>query len=418
MAVCVADILRFPEKSILVLEGMPQKFRKFYALYSHIHFSTIRPDKESKDNESWLCEISLKELDPLWTWFETTDDVLFGVSFLLARVNVENIDQELIKLRPSSGLQRLPSVYEPNQGYMSPRISSPSIAGSRALQNKSMSESSQRSTLNPKTGSSQEEQNTTRKRTSLVPEHRRESTIKEEGEEQEEEDEPSVLLVAERTRRPCNGSPSQQQVKKAPEQRTIPPPKTRGSSYYDPFAQQEARRVPEQRTAPPPRTGERPYVPYVPPRTPRRHGAQSTQSMLERRTPEETEDLPANDHGYQRASKYKRMSTHHEAEESSESSGEEAQEMKITKKPGVTIHQSLHLEVPEESRDKNHARFQAAPASMPDYLYPRTASAPDYEYPRTNNSYTPNPGFSSRFDSVSGRRHSERSRPARHYENR
>ncbi|KUJ22898.1 uncharacterized protein LY89DRAFT_313594 [Mollisia scopiformis] len=125
MAVSVADIMRFPEKSILVVEGMPQKFRKFYALYNLVHFATIRPDKESKEGEKWLCEISLRELDPLWTWFETNEDVLFRVSLLLARMNVEEVDQELIKLRPSSGFQRLPSVYEPNAGYLSPRHISP-----------------------------------------------------------------------------------------------------------------------------------------------------------------------------------------------------------------------------------------------------------------------------------------------------
>jgi hypothetical protein len=449
MAVCVADILRFPEKSILVVEGMPQKFRKFYALYSHINFATIRPDKENKDNESWLCEISLKELDPLWTWFETNDDVLFRVSLLLARINVENIDQELIKLRPSSGLQRLPSVYDPNQGYVSPRISSPRFVGSglfgqapshdsketnpRTPRNKSMFESSQKSTLNPKTGSSQEEQNTTRKRTPLVPEHRRKSDIKEEEEEDDEDDETPVVLVEERTRRPYNGSPSQQEAKKVPEQRTAPPPTTTGRPYYGPPPQQEAQKVPEQRTAPPPTTTERsyygslpqqeaqkmseqrtappptatgrPYVPYVPPRTPRRYGAESTQSMPERRTPEETEDEPANPRGYPRTKKHKKMSTHYDDEEHSEPSDGEAQEMKTTKKPGVTIHQSPHLEVPEERRD--HVRFQASSASMP-----------EYQYPRTNESYTPNPVIRSRFDSVSGRRHSERSRPARYYENR
>ena len=121
MSVSVADIIRFPEKSILVVEGMPQKFRKFYALYNLVHFATVRPmDKENKDSEKWLCEISLRELDPLWTWFESNEDVLFRVSLLLARMNVEEIDQELIKLRPSSGFQRLPSVYEPNFGYTSP----------------------------------------------------------------------------------------------------------------------------------------------------------------------------------------------------------------------------------------------------------------------------------------------------------
>ncbi|CZR51308.1 uncharacterized protein PAC_01183 [Phialocephala subalpina] len=126
MTVSVADIMRFPEKSILVVEGMPQKFRKFYALYNLVHFATVRPfDKTNKDSEKWLCEISLRELDPLWTWFETNDDVLFRVSLLLARMNVEEIDQELIKLRPSSGFQRLPSVYEPNAGYLSPGYMSP-----------------------------------------------------------------------------------------------------------------------------------------------------------------------------------------------------------------------------------------------------------------------------------------------------
>jgi hypothetical protein len=418
MAVCLADILRFPEKSILVVEGMPQKFRKFYALYSHIHFATIRPDKESKDNESWLCEISLKELDPLWMWFETNEDVLFRVSLLLARMNVEYIDQELIKLRPSSGLQRLPSVYEPNQGYTSPRISSPSIVGSglfsqgpshdsketnsRAPRHKSMLESSQRLTLNPKTGSSQEEQNTTRKRTPSVPEHRRKSDIKEEDEE-EEEDEPSIVLVAERTR-PYNGSPSQQEAKTVPEQRTVPLPTTRGRSYYESTAQQEAQKVPEQRTVPPPTTTGKAYVPYGPPRMPRRYEAESTQSMPERRTPEETDDQPANAHGYQRTTKYKRISTHHESVENSESPEKEAQETK-TKKPGVTFHQLPHLEVPEETRLR--MRFQAAPASMS-----------DYQYPRMNESYTPNPGLRSRFNSVSGGRHSEPSRPTRNYENR
>lgn len=120
MTVSVADIMRFPERSILVVEGMPQKFRRFYALYNLVHFATVRPvDKTNKDSEKWLCEISLRELDPLWVWFETNDDVLFRVSLLLARINVEEIDQELIKLRPSSGFQRLPSVYEPNGGYLS-----------------------------------------------------------------------------------------------------------------------------------------------------------------------------------------------------------------------------------------------------------------------------------------------------------
>lgn len=425
MAVCVADILRFPEKSILVVEGMPQKFRKFYALYSRIHFATI---KEGKDNESWLCEISLKELDPLWTWFETNEDVLFRVSLMLARMNVEDIDQELIKLRPSSGLQRLSPVRDPNQGYMSPRISSPSIVDSGifsqrrshdsketnpgSVRSKSMFEGS---TLNSQTGSLQEEQNTTRKRTPLVPEHRRKSTIKEEEEEGEEEDEPSIVLVAERMRRPYNGSPSQQQARKVPEQRTAPPPTTTRRSYYGSSPQQEAQKVPEQRTAPPPTTTGRPHVPYIPPRIPRR-GAESTRSMPERKTPEEMDDQPANAHGYQRTTKYKRMSTHHEAEESSDSSEEEAQDMKTTKKPGVKIHQSPHLEVPEQTR--GHVRFQATPASMPDYQYPQTASVPSYEYPRTNESYTPNQRLRSRFDSVSERRHSERSQPARSHENR
>jgi len=215
-----------------------------------------------------LCEISLKVLDPLWMWFENNEDGIFRVSLLLARMNMEDIDQELIKLRPSSGLQRLPSVYEPNQGYTSPRISSPSIVGSglsvkahhmtvkarilELLETNVYSKARRGRRLIRKLGASQEETNTTRKRTPLVPEHRRKSDIKEEDEEDEDKgDEPSIVLVAERTRRPYNGSPSQQEAKKLPEQRTVPLPTTGG----------------------------RPYVPYVPPRIPRRYGAESTQSM-------------------------------------------------------------------------------------------------------------------------------------------
>ena len=155
---------------------------------------------------------------------------------------------------------------------------------------------------------------------------------------------------------------------------------------------------------PPPTTTGKADVPYVPPRKFRTYGAESTQSMPERRTPEETDDQSANAHGYQRTTKYKRISTHHEGVENSESSEEGAQQTK-TKKPGVTIHQSPHLEVPEETRD--HVRFQAAPASIS-----------DYQYLRMNESYTPNPGLRSRFKSVSGGWHSEPSRPARYHENR
>jgi hypothetical protein len=114
IAIKITDIMRFPEKSILVVDGMPQKLREFYALYNSVHFATIRPVNESQNNQKWLVEKSLKEVDPLWTWFENNSDILFRVSLQLARLNVERIDQELIKLRPSSGSQRLPAMYEAN----------------------------------------------------------------------------------------------------------------------------------------------------------------------------------------------------------------------------------------------------------------------------------------------------------------
>ncbi|KAH8591278.1 hypothetical protein B0O99DRAFT_690881 [Bisporella sp. PMI_857] len=186
-------------------------------------FANIRPDRGSKDEDRWLCEMSLKELDPPWTWFETNDDVLFRVSLLLARMNVKDIDEELIKLRSSSGFQRQPSVFELNLGHMNPRIPSAKLFGqspsrddedveSRLHPIRSTPKSSEKSRPTSKSASSQKEQNTTRKRAALVPEHGRNSDI-----EEEEEEEASAVLAVERTRRPYHGSGSKQGANKGPE---------------------------------------------------------------------------------------------------------------------------------------------------------------------------------------------------------
>jgi hypothetical protein len=264
MTVSVVDIMRFPEKSILVVEGMPQKFRKFYALYNLVHFATVRPfDKTKKDSERWLCEISLRELDPLWTWFETNDDVLFRVSLLLARMNVEEIDQELIKLRPSSGFQRLPSVHEPNAGYLSPGYFSPRsddtesrfsripevsetppTSSPRGGSENSRSAQDQRSSPKPtRRGGSERSPSSSQKKggpsTQPVRESKSESypeknewitlTVtrisqksdieEEEDEEEEEEEDPSPIVIPERMRRPYIDKNSKPEPNRRPDRR-------------------------------------------------------------------------------------------------------------------------------------------------------------------------------------------------------
>jgi hypothetical protein len=407
MAVCVADILRFPEKSILVIEGMPQKFTKFFALYNLIQFAKIRPDKESKDEEKWLCEISLKELDPLWTWFETNDDVLFRVSLLLARMNVKDIDQELIKLRPSSGFQRQPSVFEPNQGYMSPRIPTPGAYSPRLFsqspsrddedaesgvpRTRSTPVRSKKSKLAGKAESPQKEQNTTRKRTPLVSENRRKSNIQEEGEEEEEE--PPAVLVVERTRRPYNVSVSQQESGKGPE---VPTPTTRtgptlGSSPFGserrPYpgggGNESTRSTPE---------GKGPVGPGRP--YPGRGGSESTKSMPERRIPEETEKNSTDTRDRRRPKESMRTGQNAYVPEEFSSDEDSDEE---TRRPGPYRPPS-----PPPVTSRNYARFQGPTAPMPE------------AYPRTDDSYRPHAGVRERFGSFSERRESE---PAFHPEN-
>ncbi|KAF8849817.1 hypothetical protein BDZ45DRAFT_752378 [Acephala macrosclerotiorum] len=302
MAVSVADIMRFPEKSILVVEGMPQKFRKFYALYNLVHFATVRPlDKTNKDSEKWLCEISLRELDPLWTWFEINDDVLFRVSLLLARMNVEEIDQELIKLRPSSGFQRLPSVHEPNAGYLSPGYISPGTMspgyfsprsddtesrfsripeGSEAPTPKSSpSGGSERSPptsqiLKPvevsyrRSGSEKKPRKSEwrsptplKNRKSDVEEEEEEGEEEEEEDDDEEEDEdendeeedPSPIVIPERTRRPyIDTNPKPEPTKRPSERRSpaaVPEERVRERVREESPVSRQVRPSPERRTS-------------------------------------------------------------------------------------------------------------------------------------------------------------------------
>lgn len=108
-AVQIVDILRFPERSILVIEGMPSKFNEFYALHNFVHFATVRPRDRGHGDRKWLVEKAMKKVEPLWNWFEKNDDMLFRVAFLLARLNVPEIERRLVRLRP--GHQRIASSY-------------------------------------------------------------------------------------------------------------------------------------------------------------------------------------------------------------------------------------------------------------------------------------------------------------------
>ncbi|RDL42559.1 Uncharacterized protein BP5553_02538 [Venustampulla echinocandica] len=255
MTVSVADIMRFPEKFILVVEGMPQRFRKFYALYNLVHFATVRPvNKTNKDSEKWLCEMSLRELDPLWTWFETNDDVLFRVSLLLARMNVEEIDQELIKLRPSSGFQRLPSVYEPNARYMSPGNMSPGIP--EGLETPRTPKSSPKGGSERSPPSSQYQgsspKSTRRGGSEQAPDKGdwRPPTAPDTGDEDEDgnEEDPSPIVIPERTRRPYTKSTLKPDSKRKPDRRNAAPVPTEDRIREERPVNNQARPSPERRT--------------------------------------------------------------------------------------------------------------------------------------------------------------------------
>ncbi|KAF4624018.1 hypothetical protein G7Y89_g14156 [Cudoniella acicularis] len=105
-AVHIADIMRFPQKSILVMDGMPTKFRHFLELYHSIHFATVQPRGDISKSKKWMMERSFNEMNPLWTWFERNEDILFRVAFQLARLSLENVVDRLVDLRPLSGFQR------------------------------------------------------------------------------------------------------------------------------------------------------------------------------------------------------------------------------------------------------------------------------------------------------------------------
>ncbi|KAF4625333.1 hypothetical protein G7Y89_g12831 [Cudoniella acicularis] len=94
-AVQVVDILWLPEKSILAIEGMPQKFKEFYTLYNLVHFATM--SLGDPGDKTWLIEAALEKVDPLWNWFEGNDDAIFRVAILLARLGVPEIPPSLVR---------------------------------------------------------------------------------------------------------------------------------------------------------------------------------------------------------------------------------------------------------------------------------------------------------------------------------
>ncbi|CAG8954811.1 hypothetical protein HYFRA_00004736 [Hymenoscyphus fraxineus] len=111
-AVHIADIMRFPQRSVLVIEGMPPEFRHFSEMYHALRFADVKEANESKPDGPWLVSKSFSVMNPLWTWFDSNKDILFRVSFQLARSSVENIVRRLVKMRPSTEIQRHATMYK------------------------------------------------------------------------------------------------------------------------------------------------------------------------------------------------------------------------------------------------------------------------------------------------------------------
>jgi hypothetical protein len=383
MAVCVADILRFPEKSILVVEGMPQKFQKFYTFYNQVHFANVRLDKESTDVEKWLCEISLERLDPLWSWFENNDDILFRVSLLLARMNVEYIDQELIKLRPSSGFQRLPSVYEPNQGYngyMSPGNMSPGYftpgsfnqSGSREDEDTESRfsrtpEGSEKSRPTSTARSLRNGQNSPNMPLAIV-DNGRKSVIQEEDEE-----DPSPVVIPERARRSYKESASKPESKERenrPSASLKPMPEERSteSTRRREWRSAAPRSMPEKRST---ESTKRPERRSAAPRSmPEKRSAESTKrpeqrsaasrSMPEEKKSGEREEYPgAPDEQYSLACTRTNQNIYVEDDTSDDSDGE-------TEKREVKIHQKERpVYMPSSPPRQRWSNSTSLPAGLP-----------------------------------------------------
>jgi hypothetical protein len=100
-AVKISDILRFPEMSMLAIEGAPFEFYPFLMLYNQMDGGSVTACKD------------------LWMWFEEHDNVLFRVSLKIARLNRPEIMESLTNLHPSSDFQRLRN---PGRGLYPPEI--------------------------------------------------------------------------------------------------------------------------------------------------------------------------------------------------------------------------------------------------------------------------------------------------------
>ncbi|CAG8981824.1 hypothetical protein HYALB_00013753 [Hymenoscyphus albidus] len=111
-AVHIADIMRFPQKSVIVIEGMPPEFRHFSEMYHALRFADVKEANESNPDGPWLVAKSFSVMNPLWTWFDSNEDILFRVSFQLARSSVDNIVRRLVKMRPSTEIQRHATMYK------------------------------------------------------------------------------------------------------------------------------------------------------------------------------------------------------------------------------------------------------------------------------------------------------------------
>lgn len=100
----IADILRYPEKSILTPKETFSTSAEFHRLYTRVdgiqsnpvtdsNFSASKASKARKDDA--------KAVDALWIWFEKNPDILFQVSLKLSELGGNQIVELLTKLHGS-----------------------------------------------------------------------------------------------------------------------------------------------------------------------------------------------------------------------------------------------------------------------------------------------------------------------------
>lgn len=112
-AVKIVDLFRFPKKSLLILEFPSQEFVLFHQLYNQIPGFNINYTIENTSNWSIPMD-QVIAIDCLWTWFESNSVSIFRTSLRLARIRVNGLVEQLLKLYTSQEFQRQPAVEEPD----------------------------------------------------------------------------------------------------------------------------------------------------------------------------------------------------------------------------------------------------------------------------------------------------------------